>query len=206
VRRIESHRIPGPAGELEALLEEPEDREPTGAALVCHPHPLYGGTMHNKVVHRLARGLRGAGNIVLRFNFRGVGTSQGEHAHGTGEIDDALAALAWLKERYPGLPVQLAGFSFGARVVLNAGCRQETGAVRLIATGLPSRGVDLDMLASCTVPKVFIHSTHDEHGPRIEMERIFAQTAEPKRIVWIEARDHFFVDGLEELERAAREL
>src|SRR5512141_1913019 len=98
-RRIESHDVPGPAGVLEALLEEPEHAEPGFAALVCHPHPLYGGTMHNKVVFRLARGLRSAGAVVLRFNFRGVGRSQGEHGHLSGEIEDAREALAWLRGR-----------------------------------------------------------------------------------------------------------
>ena len=92
------------------------------AAVVCHPHPLYGGTMHNKVVYRMARGLRRAGVVVLRFNFRGVGRSEGEHAHLEGEIEDARAALAWLRERYPDLPYALAGFSFGSRVITRLGC------------------------------------------------------------------------------------
>src|SRR5213083_1008589 len=96
-RRIESYDIQGPAGVLEALVEEPENGPPRMAALVCHPHPLYGGTMHNKVVYRIARGLRRAGIVVLRFNFRGVGRSQGVHAHMEGEIEDARAALEWLR-------------------------------------------------------------------------------------------------------------
>src|SRR5438477_12618625 len=121
-RRIESLFIPGPAGRLEAILEEPADREPREAVLVCHPHPQHGGTMHNKVVYRLARGLRRAGAVVLRFNFRGVGRSQGEHGHLTGEIEDARAALGWLQGRYPELPFALAGFSFGARVITQLGC------------------------------------------------------------------------------------
>src|SRR5215469_7250647 len=121
-RRIESHDVPGPAGILEALLEEPDERAPHMAALVCHPHPLYGGTMHNKVVYRLARGLRRAGCVVLRFNFRGVGRSHGEHAHLAGEIEDARMALDWLRARYPDLPYMLAGFSFGARVITRLGC------------------------------------------------------------------------------------
>src|SRR5439155_21104112 len=119
---IESHTLAGPVGDLESLLEEPEDRDPEFAALVCHPHPLYGGTLHNKVVYRLARGLRRAGAVVLRFNFRGVGRSQGEHGHLEGEIEDARAALGWLQGRYPELPFALAGFSFGARVITQLGC------------------------------------------------------------------------------------
>jgi hypothetical protein len=121
-RRIESLSLSGPAGQLEALLEEPEDREPRLAAVVCHPHPLFGGTMHNKVVYRIARGLRRAGIVVLRFNFRGVGQSHGEHGHMTGEIEDARAALTYLRARYPELPFAMAGFSFGSRAIMQLGC------------------------------------------------------------------------------------
>src|SRR4051795_11478139 len=107
-RRIESHTIAGPAGKLEGLLEEPEQEDPREAVLVCHPHPQHGGTMHNKVVHRIARGLRRAGAVVLRFNYRGVNLSEGSYAHGEGELEDARTALAVLRERYPLLPVTLA--------------------------------------------------------------------------------------------------
>src|SRR6185369_10109264 len=116
-RKIESLFLEGPAGRLEALLEEPENGEPREAALVCHPHPQHGGTMHNKVVYRIARGLRAAGAVVLRFNFRGVNLSEGQHGNLTGEIEDARTSLAWLRERYPALPYALAGFSFGARAI-----------------------------------------------------------------------------------------
>src|ERR1700759_5560128 len=121
-RRIESLFIAGPAGRLEAIIEEPEDQEPIEAALVCHPHPQHGGTMHNKVVHRLARGLRRSGAVVLRFNYRGGNLSEGSYAHGEGELADARAALAVLRERYPALPFTLAGFSFGSRIALRLGC------------------------------------------------------------------------------------
>src|SRR6516162_3864534 len=121
-RRIESHFLAGPAGRLEALLEEPDDQEARLVAVVCHPHPLYGGTMHNKVVYRMARGLRRAGMAVLRFNFRGVGASEGEHANYIGEVEDARAALGWLRTRYPDLGYALAGFSFGSRVIIQLGC------------------------------------------------------------------------------------
>jgi alpha/beta superfamily hydrolase len=199
-RRIESHWIAGPAGRLEAILEEPEEAPPARAALVCHPHPLYGGTMHNKVVHRLARGLRTTGAVVLRFNFRGAGQSHGEHAHGEGEVDDARTALDWLRSRYPELPVELAGFSFGSRVVLRLGCAVQP--VRVIAAGFPTEGMDTTFLRSCAVEKIFVQSTHDEHGPRVELEPLFARFAEPKRLIWIEARNHFFDGGLDELEKA----
>jgi len=200
-RRIESHLIDGPVGTLEAQLEEPEDRPPTEAALVCHPHPLYGGTMHNKVVYRIARGLRRRGSAVLRFNFRGVGRSQGQHAYGAGEIDDARAAIDWLRARYPDMPYSLAGFSFGSQVILRLGCLLGN-AVRLIAVGFPAKTAPGEFLRACIVPKSFIASTHDLHAPRERMEELYMEIAEPKRLVWIEAQDHFFQGALDRLEEA----
>jgi len=204
-RRIESHLIDGPAGKLEALLEEPEDVEPREACLVCHPHPLYGGTMHNKVVYRIARGMRRAGAVVLRFNFRGVNQSEGAHDQGIGEVEDARAALAFLRERYPALPYSMAGFSFGSRVITMLGCDLRD-AVRLIAVGFPTRRGTFDYLAHCAVPKYFVQSTNDEHGPRNELEAVFEWMAEPKYLEFIEAGDHFFTGALEQLEDAVRSL
>jgi len=200
-RRIESHFIAGPAGRLEALLEEPDDQEPRLVALVCHPHPLYGGTMHNKVVYRMARGLRRAGAVALRFNFRGVSASEGGHGHLEGEVEDARAALGWLRERYPALPFALAGFSFGSRVITRLGCSLD-GASFLMAVGFPTQQWPTEYLESCTAPKIFIQSTHDQYGPRADLEARYQCFAEPKHLIWIEASDHFFADGLEELEEA----
>jgi alpha/beta superfamily hydrolase len=202
-RRIERVTLGGPAGRLEALLEEPEDGEPRWCAVVCHPHPLYGGTLHNKVVYRLARGLRRAGIVVLRFNFRGVGGSAGEHAHLEGEIEDARAALGWLRERYPALPYALAGFSFGARVITRLGCEAE-GASFLMAAGFPTRWGPADYLESCAARKIFIQSTNDQYGPRAELEEMYQRFAAPKELHWIDAADHFFDGGLEELEERVR--
>ena len=203
-RRIESHFLPGPAGRLEALLEEPEDQEPRLAALLCHPHPLYGGTMHNKVVYRMARGLRRAGLVVLRFNFRGVGASEGEHGHMTGEIEDARAALGWLRERYPQVPYAMAGFSFGSRVVTQLGC-SAPGAAFLMAAGFPTGRWPAEYLETCRAPKIFIQSTNDQFGPRAELERAYATFAGPKQLIWIECGDHFFAGALEQLEETVRE-
>ena len=203
-RRIESHWIAGPAGRLEALLEEPEDAAPRLAAAICHPHPLYGGTMRNKVVHRLARGIRHAGAVALRFNFRGVGASAGRHGNLEGEIEDARAALEWLRGRYPGLPYALAGFSFGARVITRLGCETQ-GARWLMALGFPTGFGAADYLETCASPKIFIQSTHDQFGPRAEIEPLFARLPEPKRLIWIEAADHFFAGALDELEARVRE-
>jgi alpha/beta superfamily hydrolase len=202
-RRIESHFLPGPAGQLEALLEEPEHEAPNTAVVVCHPHPLYGGTMHNKVVYRMARGLRRAGSVVLRFNFRGVSRSEGTHAHLAGEIEDARAALDWLRARYPHLPFALAGFSFGARVVTRLGCPPQ-GARWLLAAGFPTTLGDTEYLESCPTRKIFVQSTHDQFGPRDAMESLYSRIAEPKRLIWVESTDHFFAGGLDELEEQVR--
>jgi alpha/beta superfamily hydrolase len=222
-RRIESLFLTGPAGRLEALLEEPEalleEPEDGGGSLdttrlcavVCHPHPLYGGTMHNKVVYRMARGLRRAGIVVLRFNFRGVGASEGRHANYIGEVEDARAALEWLRGRYPQLGYALAGFSFGARVITRLGCSvgqalPPANAARfLMAAGFPTDRDGLEYLASCRPPKIFIQSTHDQYGPRAALEAAFADFAEPKRLLWVEAEDHFFAGGLDQLEETVRE-
>ncbi len=198
--KIESLELEGPAGRLEALLEEPEKGPHREACLICHPHPLYGGTMHNKVVHRLARGLRRAGAVVLRFNFRGVGRSEGTYAGGIGETEDARAALRYLRSRYPALPFSLAGFSFGSRVILRLGCTVE-GAARLIIVGFPT-GSGSAVPGSCGVPRIFIQSTNDAFGPRRDLELLFEKLAGPKRLIWVEAADHFFAGSLDRFEGA----
>ncbi len=204
-RRIESHMIPGPAGLLEALLEEPEIQTPREAALVCHPHPLHGGAMWNKVVHRLARGLRRSGAVVFRFNFRGVSRSQGVHDHGDGEVEDAHAALAWLRGRYPDLPVILAGFSFGSFVTLRL-CATVPEVGRVIAAGFPIVYRERVAWETCRALKIFIHSTRDEHGPRDRMAELFEELPEPKQLHWVEARDHFFSGALAEFEETVLRL
>jgi uncharacterized protein len=204
-RKIEAYDIAGPSGRLEALLEEPDGVPPVEAVLVCHPHPQYGGTLHNKVVYRLARGLRRSGAVVLRFNFRGVGRSEGEYGNLTGETEDARAALQWLRERYPDLPWSLAGFSFGSRVVADLACGL-AGARRLVAVGFPTRMGPADYLRACPVPKTFLWSTHDEFAARSGAERLFATFAEPKRAIWVEAGDHFFAGALDVLEERVANL
>ncbi len=204
-RRIESHMIPGPAGRLESLLEEPEAGRPTEAALICHPHPRHGGTMHNKVVYRLARALRSAGAAALRFNYRGVNLSAGTYDHGIGELEDARAALAWLRARYPGLPCSVAGFSFGSRIALKLGC--QSGAARLIAAGMPEAyQAELAGLDWGAIPKYFIQSTNDEYGPCTGLKAFFDTLPDPKRLLWIDSRDHFFAGGLDALEAAIAAL
>jgi uncharacterized protein len=200
-RRIESLFIDGPAGKLEALLEEPEDRDLNHAVLVCHPHPQHGGTMHNKVVYRIARGLRRAGAVVLRFNYRGVNLSAGQYDHGIGEVEDARAALGVLRSRYPQLPFSLAGFSFGSRIILKLGC--ETPDVsNLIAVGFPANLSDGQSLGQCPVPKIFIVSRSDQFCAVPAMEKYFAALPEPKELIWIDAADHFFGGALDQFEEA----
>ena len=201
MRRIESPMIAGPAGRIEALLEEP-DEEPKAAALVCHPHPQHGGTMHTKVVYRTARALRKAGAVVLRFNYRGVNLSEGRYDNGVGELDDARASLAWLGARYPGLPVLLAGFSFGSRIAMKLA--SETQPRQVIAVGFPTGYADRDEYIHGPVPRVFIQSTGDQFGPRAEFEPMVQAARGDKRMVWVEAADHFFSDALDELEEAVR--
>jgi alpha/beta superfamily hydrolase len=206
-RRIESHLLPGPAGRLEALLEEPEEREPGGAALVCHPHPLHGGTLHNKATHRLARGLRRSGHATLRFNFRGVNLSEGVHGQGHGEVEDAWAALAFLRARYPRLPYVLAGFSFGSRVALKLAGRLWAPLPRLvIAAGFPTVYPGRGFLERVTAPMVFIQSAQDEFGPLEELRSVVEAPGSRASLLEIEAQDHFFGGALGRFEQAVADL
>jgi alpha/beta superfamily hydrolase len=202
-RLIESLMIPGPAGRLEALLEEP-DQPPTMATLVCHPHPQHGGTMHNKVVYRLARGLRREGSVVLRFNYRGVNLSEGAYDKGVGEVEDARACLAVLRERYPDLPYQIAGFSFGSRIALKLGCQLEPQ--KIIAVGFPTIYSDRSFLDGCTKRRIFIQSTNDEFGPGPDLITLYETLPEPKELHWVPSADHFFVDALDEYEKVVQSV
>jgi alpha/beta superfamily hydrolase len=156
--------------------------------------------MHNKVVYRIARALRRAGIVVLRFNFRGVGSSGGEHAHLEGEIEDARVALEWLRGRYPHLPFALAGFSFGARAITRLGCSIQ-GAEWLLAAGFPTSYGATEYLEQCTVTKLFVQSTNDQYGPRAAIEALYQRVPEPKKLAWVEAKDHFFAGALDAFEQ-----
>ena len=183
-----------PAGRLEAILN-------TGSPLaafstvVAHPHPLGGGTMHNKVVYHAAKAFSSFGLPVLRFNFRGTGLSEGAHDEGRGEIEDVHAALDWLSSRYA-LPILFAGFSFGSNVGLRA-CCGDARVRGLVGLGLPVRAEGRDytygFLSGCgTVPKLFVSGDHDAFSPRGILEAFLVAAPEPKRIVWVEGADHFF--------------
>ena len=187
----------GPAGRIEAILKVPPPPV-TRAAVVCHPHPLFGGTMHNKVAYRVARAFEDAAFAVLRFNFRGVGYSAGEHDHGVGEQDDLRAAMKFLEEKCPGAEIWLAGFSFGSAVMLRAAaCDPRVRA--LVAVGTPLSKYDFSGIARCEKPKLFVQGSLDEYGPASDLEELFATLDEPKQLKIIEGADHFFEGRLPEL-------
>ncbi len=199
--RLVALELAGPAGPLEALLEE-SDRGPAPlAALVCHPHPLHGGTMHNKVVHRVAATLHEAGGTTLRFNFRGAGRSAGRYDGGRGELEDARAALAWLRRRLPGASVVVAGFSFGAGVAA-ALAAVEAGVGLLVLVAPPVAAMDFAALRTSPIPKLVIQGTRDDVCPAAELEPEFSAWAEPRKLVKIEGANHFFDRQLADLANA----
>ena len=202
---IRSLFLAGPAGRLEALLNAGSP-DATHAALVCHPHPLYGGTLHNKVVFHAMKALNSFGFPVLRFNFRGTGLSEGEHANGVGEVEDVRAALAWLEREFT-LPVIFAGFSFGAAVGLRA-AYSDPRVSALIALGLPAVAVadrkddriyDFEFLRDSTKPKLFVSGSRDQFAPPGKLEALVNTFADPKKLVRIDAGDHFFEGRLKEM-------
>jgi uncharacterized protein len=201
---IRSLFLEGPAGRLEALLNAGAANA-THAALVCHPHPLYGGTLHNKVVFHTMKALNSFGFPTLRFNFRGTGLSQGEHDNGIGELDDVRAALDWLDQEFH-LPLLFAGFSFGAAVGLRAGCPDQR-VKAVIGLGIPvlpadERTYDFDFLHQCGKPKLLVSGGRDQFGPKAKLEALAASLPEPKKLVIIEGADHFFEGRLKEMREA----
>lgn len=201
--RIERLFIPGPAGRLEALLEFDPAARPAAAAVVCHPHPLFGGTMHNKVVYRAAKAALEAGLSSLRFNFRGVEKSEGEFVDGISERDDARAALDFLATRFPGTPVVMMGFSFGAWVGLSAGAA-DLRVRALVGLGLPTGSADWNCLRSVNKPLLIVQGTGDVFGPRAEIETLFSSLPEPKSLHWVEGADHFLGGKLDEVQTVVR--
>ncbi len=192
--------LTGPAGVLEALYEEPP--QPTFAAVVCHPHPLHGGTMHNHATYRLARAVRVGHGASLRFNFRGVGRSEGTYDAGRGEAADARSALAWLTARRPDLPRLACGFSFGAWMALAAGCAD--GSVQgILAAGLAPGTLDLDLVSRCDKPVAVVQADRDEFGGLEEVRRLLAGAAAPRRLWIVEGATHLFTENLDALQRQA---
>jgi uncharacterized protein len=206
---IRSLFLDGPAGRLEALLNAGAPNA-THAAVVCHPHPLFGGTLHNKVVFHTMKALNSFGFPVLRFNFRGTGLSQGEHDEGNGEVEDVRSALDWLDSEYH-LPLLFAGFSFGAAIGLRAACA-DVRVRAVIGVGTPVGPVAADTaeprvytfeyMKDCAKPKLFVSGARDQFGPRAKLEALLASVSEPKKLVIVEGADHFFEGRLRELREA----
>lgn len=203
---IKSFFLHGPVGRLEALLNEGR-AEATRSALVCHPHPLYGGTMHNKVVYHAMKTLHGFGFPVLRFNFRGAGASDGEHDQGLGEIDDVKAALVWLDKEFH-LPVVFCGFSFGAATGMRAACADENVS-ELISLGTPvaveGRAYAYNYLSGCRKPKLFISGSLDQFGPPQSLAKVVELAADPREMAVVEGGDHFFEGHLSQMQAAIRD-
>jgi uncharacterized protein len=193
--------LTGPAGRLEAMLWTTAPASPDIVAIVCHPHPLFGGTMHNKVVFQAAKALHRRGIPVLRFNFRGTGQSEGEHDKGRGEQDDVRAGLDFLAAEFPGRPILLAGFSFGSWVGLRVGC-EDRRVSDLVGLGIPVNSIDLSYLRDCTKPKLFIQGGNDQFGSIGKVDALFKVLPEPKKLVIVENADHFFTGMLDQMTAA----
>jgi len=195
--------IPVAHGQLEAILKEPRNGVTRGVALVLHPHPLGGGTMHNKVVFRAASALNDAGLITLRINFRGVGQSTGEHDEGRGELEDVQAGLDYLAKNYSGQLITLCGFSFGARVGLEIGMADKR-VKNLISIGTPVDKYDFSFLTACAKSILFVHGDQDEFGAVPGLERLVAEIKKHNPMVEqrvIKGADHFFEGHLDELKQ-----
>lgn len=197
-------QIPVSHGRLEALLKEPGG-EVRGAAVVCHPHPLHGGTMHTKPVYRAAQALAEVGVRTLRFNFRGVGASTGTFDGGLGEQEDARAALEWLAERSPGLPLVAAGFSFGSLVALSVGAH-DPRVRALVGLGTPLELYDFSVLAQTRSPVLVVQGEHDPFGSPAAVREALSPLGDHITVVEVPGADHFFEGRLEELKRAIREF
>lgn len=206
---IRSLFLNGAAGRLEALLNAGAPQA-THAAVVCHPHPLFGGTLHNKVVFHTTKALNSFGFPALRFNFRGTGLSEGEHDYGQGEVEDVRTALDWLDQEYH-LPIVFAGFSFGAAIGLRAACADARVAA-VIGLGIPvapvsaegedPRTYSYEFLRECVKPKLLVSGGRDQFGPRTKLEELAKSIPEPKKLIIIEGGDHFFEGRLRELRDA----
>jgi alpha/beta superfamily hydrolase len=205
----------GPAGSLEAVLDLPALRTATGApraaVVFAHPHPQYGGTMHTKAVYQGTKGLVRVGCAVLRFNFRGVGSSAGQFANGEGEADDFRAGLNYLAARYPGVPLWAAGFSFGAWIALETGAADPRVSVLIgiappVVTSVSGMNYTFPKTLASRKPKFFVQGEADEVCPIEGMWAFYGQLEEPKELVVIDAADHLFEGKAQEVGEALEEL
>ncbi len=205
----ENFLIQGPVGVLEAMSAGPADslagssQAGTPIAVVCHPHPLHGGTMSNKVVHIIAATFVDMGLPVLRFNFRGVGHSQGRFDHGRGEVDDLVAAVDWMKQRYPDAPLWLAGFSFGSYVAYQAQAKVE--AERLLLMAPPVNMYDFTAVDPITIPWMVFQGGKDDLVPAQDVSMWVHQQLNAPRYEWLADADHFFHGRLNRIRTAIKE-
>tara|TARA_R110000782_G_scaffold39383_6_gene91526 strand:- start:200 stop:841 length:642 start_codon:yes stop_codon:yes gene_type:complete len=196
--------IDGPTGRLEALLERPPEQEPVGNVVVCHPHPQHGGTMHNKVAHTLARAFLRLGFSALRFNFRGTEGSEGSYDNGEGELDDALAALAWMRDSNPALPIWLAGFSFGAAIAVKAAAVRDVDGLVSVAPAISRFATGLTSQPSC--PWLIVQGDLDELVD-IDETVAWVDNLEPgPELLIVPGGEHFFHGRLVELRDAVVEF
>lgn len=197
--------IPGPAGHLQATLwQPPKGVAPRAAAVVCHPHPLYGGTMNTTAVFRTARGLQLAGLRVLRFNFRGVGKSEGTHHGEGGEADDLGAALDWLGKESPGLALWAGGFSFGARTAAFR-ASVDPRIQRVVLVALPVTRFDCSFLREVSQPGLIVMASEDEYGTLAELKRQFPKLHAGLELEEVVGSGHFFEGHTAELQRRVSE-
>lgn len=200
------HDLTGPAGHLEALLDEPKDA-PRAAVVFAHPLPTDGGTMHTKAVYQGAKGLARVGCAVLRFNFRGVGRSGGQFDRGDGEKADFRAALDYMAARYPHVPLWAAGFSFGAWIALETGAADDRVSVLIgIAPPVTKAGYDFSNTRRSTKPKFFVQGEADDICPIQDMWKFYGEVPEPKELVVIDAADHLFDGHTTEVGEALEDL
>jgi alpha/beta superfamily hydrolase len=193
--------LEGQAGRIESTLWTTPGADAHWAAMVCHPHPLFGGTMHNKVVYQAAKSLDQFGLPVLRFNFRGAGMSAGGHDQGRGELGDVRAALDFLTDEFSGLPALLAGFSFGSGVGLRVGC-EDSRVAELIGIGVPVNDWDFSYLSACEKPKLFVQGSKDQFGAPDKVKTLVASLPGDNRLIAVNDADHFFTGKLDQLDRA----
>ncbi|NCF72145.1 MAG: alpha/beta hydrolase [Gammaproteobacteria bacterium] len=196
--------IGGPAGRLEAILELPAEQEPVGSAVICHPHPQHGGTMHNKVAHTLARAFVRLGYATLRFNFRGTEQSEGEYDRGIGELDDALAAIQWMREKYPGSRLWLAGFSFGAAIAVKTAVSTEVDGLISVAPAIARFATGLDSQPRC--PWLIIQGDQDELVDVDETVTWFDSLEPGPELLIIPDAEHFFHGRLIDLREAVADF
>ena len=189
--------IAGPAGRLEALVETPQGASTDRVAVLCHPHPLYGGTMINKVVHMLAKAFNELGMPAVRFNYRGVGASEGSYADGNGETDDAVAVLDWARERWPHARFWLGGFSFGGAVAIRTAVRRDVERLITVAPAIDRVPVDKERLPSC--PWLVIQGDKDELVDPAHIQRWVASLQSPPQMVMLEGVEHFFHGRMNDL-------